>query len=110
MAKILTITHEGKTYTLEYTRDSVKSLEHNGFNINQISEKPLSTIPTLFAGAFIAHHPKVRTATINQIFAAMPDKVGLLSKLTEMYAEPVDTLLDEPEEGQEGNSSWGADW
>ena len=110
MAKILTVSHEGKQYTLEYTRDTVRSMERSGFNVNQITDKPLTTIPTLFRGAFMAHHPKIRTATIDAIFAAMPNKTDLLGKLAEMYAEPIDTLLDEPEEGGEGNSSWGADW
>ena len=110
MAKTLTISHEGKTYTLEFTRDTVRSMERNGFNINDISEKPMSTIPTIFAGAFVAHHPKLRRATIDMIFAAMPDKVGLLGKLGEMYSDPVDTLLDDPEDVDEGNASWGADW
>ena len=56
MAKTLNFNYQGKDYTLEYTRESVKQMEREGFVANDIVTKPMLTLPKLFAGAFKAHH------------------------------------------------------
>ena len=99
MAKTINFTFEGTDYTLEYTRASVAALEKQGFNIGDISEKPLTTLPALFAGAFLAH----------RIFEKMTNKMDLVMRLAEMYNEPIEALVDEPEES-EGNLTWGTSW
>ena len=109
MAKTITLTFEDKEYTLEYTRNSVITLERQGFNINDIESKPMLTLPKLFAGAFLAHHPTVKQEKIDKIFALMKDKASLIEKLAEMYNDPIVALVDEPEDN-EGNISWGASW
>ena len=38
-----------------------------------------------------------------------PNKSELISKLAEMYNEPITALVDEPEES-EGNVDWTASW
>lgn len=109
MGKTLHVTYDGETYTLEYTRETVSIMEKQGFRIRDIEDMPMSTIPALFAGAFLAHHRKIKAGVITKIFERMTDKEGLIRKLSEMYAEPLDTLIDEPE-GDEGNATWGADF
>lgn len=109
MAKTITVTYEGETYTLEFTRETISMMEKNGFRIQDVEDKPMSTLPTLFAGAFLAHHRKIKGGVISKIFAHMKDKEGLISKLGEMYAEPLETLFDDPED-DEGNAIWGADF
>ena len=113
MAKQLTINDPttGATYTLEYTRKSVEMLEKNGFIAEDVSRKPMTMLPALFAGAFIAHHRFVKREVIDSIFARLNHKDELLSALVEMYNEPLITLLDEPEsEGDEGNLNWKTGW
>ena len=64
MAKTINFNFEGEDYTLEFTRSSVATLEKQGFNIGDISDKPLTTLPTLFAGAFLAYRfIKVKSST-----------------------------------------------
>lgn len=109
MAKTINFNYEGVDYTLEYTRASVITLERQGFNINDVGDKPLSTLPTLFAGAFLAHHRYVKRETIDAIFEKMTNKMDLVMKLAEMYNEPITALVDEPGES-EGNLEWGASW
>lgn len=109
MAKTINFNFEGTDYTLEYTRASVATLEKQGFNINDISDKPLITLPTLFAGAFLAHHRFVKRDVIDKIYAKMTNKMDLVMRLAEMYNEPIEALVDEPEES-EGNLTWGASW
>ena len=109
MSKQLRFEYSGKEYTLEYTRKSVEQMERQGFIASEINEKPMSTLPKLFAGAFIANHPYVPKTTIDNIFAKMTNRMELVGKLSEMYNEPIMALVDEPEES-EGNLNWTASW
>ena len=56
MAKQLNFEYENKEYTLEFTRESIKQMEREGFVAGDIVNKPMNTLPKLFAGAFKAHH------------------------------------------------------
>lgn len=107
MAKTINLTYEGTDYTLEFTRKSVEMMEKQGFNVSDIRTKPVSTLPTLFAGSFLAHHRWTKDETIEAIFKKIPNKDDFLEKLAEMYNEPLEAMLDEPE-GEEGNVTWGA--
>ena len=109
MAKQLRFTYQDKQYCLEYTRKSVEMMEKNGFVASDISDKPMTTLPALFAGAFLANHRFVKQDVINAIFAKMTNKGELIGKLAEMYNEPIMTLIDEPDEA-EGNLDWTASW
>lgn len=113
MAKQLTIDDpiSGVTYTLEYTRKTVETMEKNGFIAAELERKPMTLLPALFAGAFLAHHRFVKREVIDNIFSRMNRKDELMAALAEMYNEPLLTLLDEPEqEGNEGNLSWKTGW
>ena len=108
MAKQIIFEFEGKEYTLEYTRRTVKQMEDEGFVAADIDSKPMSLLPALFAGAFKAHHKFVKREVIDRIFDAMPDKEGLVNKLAEMYSDPIRSLLEEPAEGKKVD--WAANW
>lgn len=107
MAKILEFTYGDKDYKLEFTRRTVTEMERKGFIASEITEKPMSTLPELFAGAFLAHHRFLKRELIDEIFSKMKDKETLIGKLAEMYNEPILTLVEEPEE-DEGNVNWTA--
>ena len=109
MAKTITIEFEGTEYTLEFTRKSIETMEKQGFVVSEIADKPMSTLPTLFAGAFLAHHRFVKKEVIDSIFARLTNKTEFVQKLAEMYSEPLEALMEEPEES-EGNLTWGASW
>lgn len=109
MSKQLRFEHNGKEYILEYTRKSVEQMERQGFIVSDINEKPMSTLPKLFAGAFIANHPHVSKNVVDDLFAKMTNRTELIGRLAEMYNEPIMTLVDEPEES-EGNLNWTATW
>lgn len=109
MAKTITFNFEGKEYTLEFTRSTIKTMERQGFVISDIATKPMTTLPVLFAGAFLAHHRFIKQEVIEKIFAKLTDKDLLVEKLAEMYNEPIEAMMEEPEE-DEGNLSWGASW
>lgn len=109
MAKQLNFTYDGKDYTLEFTRRTVAEMEKKGFIASDITEKPMTTLPALFAGAFLAHHRFVKEDIINDIYSKLVKKEDLIGKLAEMYNEPILALVEEPEKA-EGNLDWTATW
>jgi hypothetical protein len=109
MAKQLRFTYLNKEYVLEYTRRSVEIMEKNGFVASDIETKPVTVLPALFAGAFLANHRFEKAEVIEAIYSKMTNKQELIGKLAEMYNEPIKALIDEPEES-EGNLGWTASW
>ena len=109
MAKQLIFAFEDKEYTLEFTRRTVAEMEKKGFVASDITDKPMTTLPALFAGAFLAHHRFVKEDVIDNIYSKLTKKEDLIGKLAEMYNEPIMALVEEPEE-DEGNVNWTATW
>lgn len=109
MAKQINFSYNGAAYTLEFTRKSIETMEKQGFTASEITEKPMTILPSLFAGAFLAHHRFVKREVIDEIFSKMTNRQELVGKLVEMYNEPIMALMDEPEPS-EGNVEWGASW
>ena len=108
MAKQIVFPYDGKEYTLMYTRNSVRTMERQGFVADDITVKPMTVLPALFAGAFIAKHPGVKQSKIDEIYDHMNDKRALISALTEMYNDTIETLLDTRD--NEGNIDWTPNW
>lgn len=106
MAKQLNFKYGDKEYRLEFTRATVREMERKGFVASDVSDKPMSTLPELFAGAFKANHPTEKKAVIEEIYSHMPNKQELISCLAEMYSEPINALLDEPEEKKGNLIQW----
>ena len=109
MAKQLIFAFEDKEYTLEFTRRTVAEMEKKGFVASDITDKPMTTLPALFAGAFLAHHRFVKEDVIDNIYSKLTKKEDLIGKLAEMYNEPILALVEEPEKA-EGNLNWTATW
>ena len=110
-AKKITFTYEGKGYTLEFDRKTVKLLERRGFNVNDLDAKPLTLLPQLFWGAFQKHHKGITQETTDAILMSVANRDTLFGKLSEMYIEPINALLGEDEaEDAEGNVNWDPNW
>jgi hypothetical protein len=111
MGKQIKFEYKNKEYTLEYTRESVKQMEREGFKGEDIVNKPMLTLPKLFAGAFKAHHKfDTKQKIIDEMFELFTNKQALVEKLAEMYSEPMETLMDD-EAIDEGNAiAWEANF
>ena len=109
MSKQLNFAYKGTEYTLEFTRRTVEQMEREGFVADDIKTKPMTMLPTLFAGAFKAHHRYVQREVIDEIYSKMTNKADLIGKLAEMYNEPIVALIDEPVESSE-NLTWTQSW
>ena len=106
MSKI-NLTYEKKEYVLEYNRQSVKTMENQGFILEELTKKPANMIPLLFAGAFIKNHSGkngVKRKVIDEIFDNIDNRTELMEALMEMYAETLGSLTEG--NGGEGNVSW----
>lgn len=103
MSKI-TISYDKKEYVLEYSRQSVRTMEAQGFVIDDISAKPMMMIPMLFQGAFIKNHRGIKRNLMDEIYEEINDKTGLISALMEMYADTLNTLMDDKADA--GNATW----
>ena len=109
MAKTITLTYEGKEYTLEFTRTTIAEMERRGFRATDIEAKPMLTLPALFAGAFLAHHRGIKANVVDAIFNKIPNKSDFILALGEMYNEPLESLTEDPEDDQ-GNAEWSQNW
>lgn len=107
MATTISLTYNKVKYKLEYTRNSVKEMEESGFVFGDLDAKPVSSIPVLFHGAFLANHPTADESEINEIYDNLTGKKDLITVLIKMYNDTVQTLIAEPT-SDEGNISWRA--
>ena len=102
MSKI-NLTYDKKEYILEFNRQSVKTMESQGFVLEELTAKPMTMIPLLFQGAFIKNHRGIKRNLMDEIFEEIGDKTALMEALMEMYAETLGTLT---EGSGEGNATW----
>ena len=102
---VIRIEHKGKSYELGFTRNSIVAMERQGFNIEEISSKPMTMIPMFWQGAFAAYNKNIKRNLMDEIYENIRDKQGLIAALCEMYAEAINTLTDEPEDDK-GNATW----
>lgn len=103
--KAITLKDEnGKQYTLEYTKSIIMQMERGGFSFEDFDRKPVLMTSMLVQGAFAKNHPSVKYEKIEKIYQSLKDKRAFLEKLTEMYNEHADELVDE------GNAEWEANF
>ena len=105
MAKTIRFTFDDTEYVLQFTRRTAKEMEDGGFRIAEVTDRPMTLLPMLFKGAFLANHRGIKNSKVNYIYAAMTNKEDLMAALIGLYEETMNTLLDEPEEGNP-NVSW----
>lgn len=99
--KQITFEFEGKEYTLEYTKNSVRQMERRGFVLEELTSKPINNFLDLFAGAFLSKHPQVKREKIEEIYESLHGRQKLINALVDMYTETIEYLIDECDEGNE---------
>lgn len=103
--KQITVSDEyGNKYCLEYSKNTILSMERAGFVLDKFEEQPTLMTTLLVQGAFAKNHSRVKNETVEKIFNSLKNKEDFLKKLVEMYVEQRDTLTDE------GNSDWEANF
>lgn len=105
--KEISFEYEGAKYTLTFSRRTVQTLTRNGFKLDMISEQPAIGIPMLFRGAFMVHHRNIKDSLTDEIWEKIPNKQDFIGALAEMFADPINTLLGDPDENDEKKVEWG---
>ena len=93
---------ENNTYVLTFTAETVKATEGRGFVLEELDKKPMTMMPLLLEGAFLAKEAnRVSPEKVIEIWQNVKDKQGVLQKLIILYNDPIDELF-----ATEGNAEW----
>ena len=111
MSTIITVTYDNKTYDLEYSRNSVKAMEQQGFVLDQIGDKPMTMVPLLVYGAFMKNHKGIKRSLVDEIYEHISDKIGdgdngFIQALLEAYADTVNTLTENNSVDEGNVATW----
>ena len=110
MSTKITVTYKEKDYVLEFTRNTAKQIEAQGFILDQLTDKPATMIPLLVHGAFLKHNRGIKPALVEEIYNNIIGKIGadgedgFINTLGEMYAETVTSLMGD-NAVEEGNAA-----
>lgn len=103
MSKKISFEYGDKKYELEYTLRTAGQANEDGFILEQLGDKPALMIPKLVYWAFVRHHKGITRKQTEEIYSWVRDKSGFIATLAEMYADAVNALIDEDDEG---NANW----
>ncbi len=112
MSTKITVTYKANDYVLEFSRATAKQIEDQGFVLDQIGEKPVTMIPLLVYGAFLKNNRGIKRALVDEIYENLINKVGdegkdgFIGILSEMYAETVNTLMDNTPVDEGNAATW----
>lgn len=90
---------DGEEYVLEFSRETVKRMEAQGFDVDRIESAPMTTLEALVTGAFEMHHPSMSKAARLRVWNAVGGKSGeggLVPALVMLYMAPVNSLVADP--------------
>ena len=111
MSTIITVTYDKKSYDLEYSRNSVKAMEQQGFVLDQIGDKPMTMVPLLVYGAFMKNHKGIKRSLVDEIYEHISDKIGdgdngFIQALLEAYADTLNTLTENNSVDEGNVATW----
>ena len=96
-------TSDDKEYVLEFSRKTVSDAELAGFNLDELTTKPMTRISELFHYAFKMHQPWITKKETDRILAEEFHglKEDELVHLAELYSAPFESMVFS--EGDEKN-------
>lgn len=105
MSKKIEFEYEGTKYCLEYSRDAIKVMERQGFDLNKFMSQPMTSIDLAFEGAFLKNHRNIKATKVKDIYQALGNKNELANELLDMISETYNSLFED-EENSEKNIEW----
>ena len=103
--KPIVLTVDGREYTLEFSRESVRFAESRGFDLDDLARFPMTKTYEFFFYAFRMHHKGLPRDKTDQIIdegfggvGGIPE--GVLERLGKLYAEPFNVHNDDGEDGK----------
>lgn len=108
MAKKVTILDEvdGKTYVLEFNRESIKWAESQGFRSDSTGD--IDKTELFIRAAFRMHQPSMTKGAVLAAWSHVNNKRELVNILFDMYNKPFEDLLgtDDEDGEQAKNQNW----
>ena len=105
----LAFEYDGVHYTLEFTPDSLKQMERNGFSFAKMQDFALTAPEELFYGALIANHRRTSRALREEIWKSMCAQEEESGKyLNDILGEMMTEAIDEIGSHQ-GNVKWSVE-
>ena len=98
-------TRDNKDYVLEFTADSLKKMEKQGFNFGKIEERVISAMDELFCGLFIENHSDVPRKDRLEIFRELGEATDEGEGIEEVISVMLDEALEELRQ-HKGNITW----
>lgn len=92
----------GNKYKLQFNSRVVKNMERRGFKVDL--DYPMSCIDDLFLGAFQMNCKGMTPERARKIWNFQKKKDELLSLLVQLYMQPFQELMAEPEDN--GDPTW----
>lgn len=93
--------YNGCVYTMEFNRRSVEVAEQRfGISITELQSGKMAYLPGLFQCSLLMHHPHMKQSTVDMLFNRMENKLDLMMCLMELYANAINSMFEEPEEGK----------
>lgn len=106
MNKQIKFEDNGTKYLLEYNRESIEILERQGFNVKEMTEKPMTMLPLAFQGLFYKNHRNVKKSFVDECYKRFKDKDKLIELMAEMIMETYNSLTSDEDAGDKGNITW----
>lgn len=104
--KRIKFSDDGVDYTLEYTPNSVRKMERDGFDFTAMDKNVVNVGYDLFRGAFISRHNYVPVQERDKMYEKLMSKneagEDLLECLANMLKDELDWIVSKPQ----GNVSW----
>lgn len=100
---MIEVTYQKNTYKFGFTRAAAQAAEREGFVAAELGNKPNVMIPILVYHAAAAYNNGVKRKLVTKIFDDIQDKDEFISALLEEYAETVNTLV---QNNEQGNATW----
>jgi len=101
----IAFTYDNNNYELEFTANSIKTMDKQGFDFVNMDKHPITLGEDLFIGSFIAHHPTVSEKKRREIYEQMKQQSGsdnLTETLVKMAADALQNIIDP----DKGNITW----
>ena len=105
--KVIIKDENGKKYTLEFSAREVKRMQRNGFKVDP--DRPNIMVEELVIGAFQMHakeNGNPNNSRIMEIWQQQNKKQDLLGILIQLYSQPLEALMAEPDEEENAVPTW----
>lgn len=88
--------YDGKTYILDFDMEAVKFAEARGFQWENVTRFPATTIPELFFYSFRRHHKNVSKQQTDKMLDLLGGlTVECIARLHELYDANIESVLND---------------